>query len=133
MARLTFESQPFVELQMSVLHEAGTELRNLRRVVLVVSPGGALPEAAAEGIPGPVALLSLRPGVHGPWPGNESKQIQIQRRFQLLGMTLDGMRVWDIRRGLQVLRQQCPRLETIDIRCAGDCETLVLLASLYEP
>ena len=132
-SRLTFESQPFVELQMSVLHEAGTELRNLERVVLVVSSGGALSEAAAEGIPGPVALLSLRPGLHGPWPGNESKQIQIQRRFQLLGMTLDGMRVWDIRRGLQVLRQQCPQLESIEIRCPGGCESLVLLASLYEP
>jgi dienelactone hydrolase len=132
-SRLTFESQPYVALQMDVLHGAGVELQNLQRLVLVVVPGGPLPAAAAEGISGPVALLSLRPGVHGPWPGNDAKQIQIQRRFQLLGMTLDGMRVWDIRRGLQVLRQQCPQLQSLEIRCAGGSEALVLLASLYEP
>lgn len=131
--RLTFDSQPFVELQMNVLHGAAAELRNLQQVVLVVAPGGPLPDSAAEGLSGPVALLSLRPGLSGPWPGNEAKQIQIQRRFQLLGMTLDGMRVWDIRRGLQVLRQQCPELKSIEIRCTGGAESLVLLASLYEP
>jgi len=132
-SRLTFDSQPFVELQMTVLHDAAVELRNLQQVVLVVAAGGPLPDSAAEGLAGPVALLSLRPGLSGPWPGNEAKQIQIQRRFQLLGMTLDGMRVWDIRRGLQVLRQQCPELKTIEIRSTGGSESLVLLASLYEP
>lgn len=132
-SRLTFDSQPFVELQMTVLHDAAVELRNLQQVVLVVAAGGPLPESAAEGLAGPVALLALRPGLAGPWPGNEAKQIQIQRRFQLLGMTLDGMRVWDIRRGLQVLRQQCPELKTIEIRSTGGSESLVLLASLYEP
>ena len=99
-ARLTFESQPFVELQLDVRHPPESKLQDLQQLVLVVVPGGPLSEAAAAGIPGPVAVLSVRPGVHGPWPGNEAKQIQIQRRFQLLGMTLDGMQVWDIRRGL---------------------------------
>jgi len=32
------------------------------------------------------------------------KQVQIRRRFQLLGQTLDGMRVWDIQRAAQALR-----------------------------
>jgi hypothetical protein len=32
------------------------------------------------------------------------KQVQIRRRFQLLGQTVDGMRVWDVRRALAVVR-----------------------------
>src|SRR5262249_56879890 len=32
------------------------------------------------------------------WDQTEKKQIQIRRRFQLLGQTLDGMRVWGVRR-----------------------------------
>ncbi len=132
-ARLTFESQPFVELQLEVRHPAESKLQNLQQLVMVVVPGGPLQETVAAGISGPVALLSVRPGVHGPWPGNEAKQIQIQRRFQLLGMTLDGMQVWDIRRGLQVLRQQCPQLKSLEVRTAAGLESLALLASLFEP
>ena len=64
---------------------------------------------------------------------SEAKQIQIQRRFQLLGMTLDGMQVWDIRRGLQVLRQQCPQLKSLEVRTVAGLESLALLASLFEP
>ena len=132
-ARLTFESQPFVELQLDVRHPPESKLQDLQQLVLVVVPGGPLSETVVAGIPGPVALLSVRPGVHGPWPGNEAKQIQIQRRFQLLGMTLDGMQVWDIRRGLQVLRQQCPQLKSLEVRTAAGLESLALLASLFEP
>ena len=36
------------------------------------------------------------------WSGDEKKQAQLRRRFMLLGQTLDGMRVWDIRRAAQV-------------------------------
>ena len=39
------------------------------------------------------------------WTGDEKKQTQIRRRFMLLGQTLDGMRVWDIRRTIQALGQ----------------------------
>jgi hypothetical protein len=131
--RLTFESQPFVELQLEVRHPAESKLQDLQQLVLVVVPGGPLQETVVAGFSGPVALLSVRPGVHGPWPGNEAKQIQIQRRFQLLGMTLDGMQVWDIRRGLQVLRQQCPQLKSLEVRTAAGLESLALLASLFEP
>lgn len=37
--------------------------------------------------------------------GDEKKQTQIRRRFYLLGQTLDAMRIYDIRRGLQAARQ----------------------------
>jgi hypothetical protein len=37
------------------------------------------------------------------WSGDEQKRAQIRRRFTLLGQTLDGMRVWDIRRAVQMV------------------------------
>ncbi len=43
----------------------------------------------------------LAPRGVGPsaWSGGERKQTQIRRRFQLLGRTLDTLRVWDVARG----------------------------------
>jgi hypothetical protein len=38
------------------------------------------------------------------WSGSPKAQTQRLRRFYLLGQTLDGMRVWDIRRSIQALR-----------------------------
>jgi hypothetical protein len=39
------------------------------------------------------------------WSGDQRKQTQIRRRFYLLGQSLDGMRVWDVRRATEELRQ----------------------------
>ncbi len=68
------------------------------------------------------------------WNQNEKKQIQIRRRFMLLGQTLDGMRVWDVRRGLQALvaiegLQEVPLWLQAEDEMAG----LALYASLFEP
>ena len=49
----------------------------------------------------------------------------------LLGQTLAGMQVWDVRRCVQVLRElgyDCP----ITLKGDGDAASLVSLASLYE-
>ena len=37
------------------------------------------------------------------WSGDEKQQTQLRRRFMLLGQTLEGMRVWDIRRAVQLV------------------------------
>jgi dienelactone hydrolase len=52
------------------------------------------------------ALLFLAPRGIGPsaWSGDERKQTQIQRRFYLLGQSLDGMRVFDIVQAVRALR-----------------------------
>lgn len=42
------------------------------------------------------------------WEASAQEQIHIRRRFMLLGQTLAGMQVWDIRRALEVLRQSYP-------------------------
>jgi dienelactone hydrolase len=56
---------------------------------------------------GEITLAYLPPRGIGPtaWSGNEREQTQIRRRFMLLGQTLDGMRVWDIRRAILALGQ----------------------------
>jgi hypothetical protein len=39
------------------------------------------------------------------WDPAEKKQTQVRRRFYLLGQTLEGMQVWDVRRAIQAVRQ----------------------------
>jgi len=52
----------------------------------------------------------------------------------LLGQTLDGMRVWDVRRALQTLRT-LPSCEgrPIRLRASGAAAGIALYASLFEP
>jgi hypothetical protein len=52
----------------------------------------------------------------------------------LLGQTLEGMQVWDIRRAMQALRS-LPGVERTSLALAGTGETagLALYASLFEP
>jgi dienelactone hydrolase len=52
------------------------------------------------------AMAFVAPRGIGPsqWSGDARKQTHIRRRFMLLGQTLDGMRVWDIRRAIQAVR-----------------------------
>jgi hypothetical protein len=67
------------------------------------------------------------------WEANERKQAQRRRRFMLLGQTLDGMRVWDIRRAVQALRS-LDKTRTIPLwlQARGDLACDSLYASLYE-
>ncbi len=80
----------------------------------------------------------LAPRGIGPtaWNQSERKQTQHRRRFMLLGQTLDGMRVWDVRRGTQALREladgelaKTPLWMQGERRMAG----VTLYASLFEP
>jgi len=56
----------------------------------------------------PIALVFLPPRGIGltAWNPDPKKQVQIRRRFMLLGQTLDSMRVWDIKRAVEVLRTE---------------------------
>lgn len=52
-----------------------------------------------------VAFAIFLPRDVGPvWRTDAFNQTQLRRRFMLLGQTLDGMRVWDICRGITALR-----------------------------
>jgi len=68
------------------------------------------------------------------WSGGEKRLTQIRRRFMLLGQTLDGMRVWDIRRAIQTIHAlrgvKSPQIELQ----ASDGEAVnALYAALFEP
>jgi hypothetical protein len=68
------------------------------------------------------------------WNRDEKRQIQIRRRFMLLGQTLDSMRVWDIRRAVQAIRL-VNNLKDAPLWLQGRKEMAVnvLHAALFEP
>lgn len=62
------------------------------------------------------------------------KRVQIKRRYQLLGQTLDGMRVWDIQRAAAAVRQ-LPGLAQVPLHLHGERAMGVnlLYAGLFIP
>jgi hypothetical protein len=64
---------------------------------------------------------------------NERHLTQARRRFMLLGQTLAGMQVWDVRRCLQATRT-LPGCDKAGFQLwgRGDMASVVSLASLYE-
>lgn len=84
----------------------------------------------------PWGLATIAPRGIGPtrWsePGTP-EDAHIRRRFVLLGQTLDGQRVWDVRRGLAVLRD-LPELKGVPLWLQGknDLAGVVLYAALFE-
>lgn len=155
-----FVSQEHVPLRLYVLHRAGDD--NAEMVVLNCLDEAAWQEwlAAArvgfadvlneEALPEPdeVAYESLQemfrsfnwsmayvaPRGIGPtaWDGSEKKQIQNRRRFMLLGQTLDGMRVWDVRRAIQALRETPYGQSPVWLQAERQMAGVALYASLYE-
>jgi hypothetical protein len=68
-----------------------------------------------------------------PFDGKPSGH-QIRRRFALLGQTLEGQRVWDVRRALAYLRT-VPDLKNVPLWLQGknDMAGIALYAALFEP
>jgi hypothetical protein len=157
-----FTSQEEIRLRLFVAHRAGLEKADL--AVLNVPDaagwseflatyrgmfgkqlaGETLPpadETAAEqtrtmfkSFPWVTAYVAPR-GI-GPTAWNQSRksQVQIRRRFLLVGQTLDGMRVWDVRRGCAALRT-IPALRDVPLWLQGHrtAAGVALYASLFEP
>jgi hypothetical protein len=64
----------------------------------------------------------------------EKKAAQIRRRFVLLGQTLDGMRVWDIRCAVQALRSLPDfKRAPLAVRASGEMGVNAAYAALFEP
>jgi dienelactone hydrolase len=106
---------------------------------LAANGGGALQRAAADqqvSPTGSVALAFFAPRGVGltAWSGGETRLTKIRRRFMLLGQTLDGMRVWDIRRAVQALHS-VPGMDAakIELRAEGPMAANALYAALFEP
>jgi dienelactone hydrolase len=83
-----------------------------------------------------LAIAYFAPNGIGPtaWNPNERKQTQIRRRLMLLGQTVDGMQVWDVRRAIQALRR-IDSMNDVPVRLRGKHQMagIVLYASLFEP
>lgn len=67
------------------------------------------------------------------WDQSERKQTQHRRRFMLLGQTLDGMRVWDVRRAIRGLRS-IPGYRFVPIWCQAErgMSGIALYGTLFE-
>jgi hypothetical protein len=83
---------------------------------------------------GRVALAFFAPRGVGltAWSGGEKRLTQIRRRFMLLGQTLDGMRVWDIRRAVQMIQSETG-FSKVELSAEGDEAVNALYAALFEP
>ena len=69
------------------------------------------------------------------WDQSEKKQTQHRRRFYLLGQSLDGMRVYDVRRAIQVVRSDSVGMADVPLwlQSEGPMAGITLYASLFEP
>jgi len=66
--------------------------------------------------------------------GDEKRQTKIRRRFQLLGQTLDGMRVWDIRRTIQAIHFiREGDAAHVELLANGPMAVNALFAATFEP
>jgi acetyl esterase/lipase len=107
-----------------------------REGVAVSKPDAAATAKLLDEVRLGVAVAFLAPRGVGltAFDPSPKKQTQVRRRFLLLGQTLDGMQVWDVRRAIQTLRlleetkTLRPELSARDVM-AG----IALYASLFEP
>ncbi len=157
---IDFTSQDAIRLRLHVLHRAGLGKPDLVVLNPVHEQGWdqftkSLASVFAEQLNVPVAEESsefqstasmlnsfdwafawVAPRGIGPtrWDQSERKQTQHRRRFYLLGQSLDGMRVWDVRRAMQTLRAD-PKLQGVPLWLQGDgpMGIVAVYASLFEP
>jgi hypothetical protein len=64
----------------------------------------------------------------------KTMDFQLRRRYALLGQTLDSQRVWDVRRGVQVLNAN-PDFKDVPLWLVGknDMAGIALYAAIFEP
>lgn len=97
-----FESQRHVNLLISVAAPSnGVPKRVVLKVADSNTAAGSISHTERDTLSATLYVRGIGPLA---WPGEARKQVQIRRRFMLLGQTLDSMRVWDIRRGIQAIR-----------------------------
>jgi len=125
-----FDSQEKIRLGVYLMYRSG--LKNPKRIELKVLNGeNNLQQGPAEN--SDVLYVAFAPRGVGrtALSDDKSHRIQTRRRFMLLGQTLAGMQVWDVRRCVQVLRElgyDCP----ITLSGEGNAASLISLAALYE-
>jgi dienelactone hydrolase len=81
-----------------------------------------------------LAFCAARGVAPGAWPSDVKKSNQLRRRYMLLGQTLDGMRVWDIRCTAQAITTM-PEFKSIPlyVRAKRQMAVNAAYAALFEP
>jgi hypothetical protein len=83
------------------------------------------------------AVASLAPRGVGPtrWAADGSKNdVLARRRFVLIGQTLDGQRVWDVRRAVAaMLAREEFKDSALELEGKGEMAGIVLYAAIFEP
>ena len=137
--RIHFETESHVPLYLDVVFSKEKTLESLEDATMIVTNGKAPAKTLGSEFGSPSAqsdcIVIFTPRGMGPheWLGDEAKQRQIRRRFQMIGTTADAQRVWDIRRAIQVIRRTCTSLKSpAVIRGEQFLGGLVLLATLFE-
>jgi dienelactone hydrolase len=134
--RLDFLSQSHVPLHLTTFQHKGQPIRRVD-LLLQDDAGWSNWTTFARVLPPPPtnnAFVEFSPRGIGPaaWPGDARKQIQLRRRFQLLGQTADGMRVWDIRRALAAVRELYPSATEVTVSASDTMAAHALHAAAFE-
>jgi dienelactone hydrolase len=67
------------------------------------------------------------------WTSDERERVHIRRRFALLGQTLDGMRTWDVLRGLEAVRTVAGRQDVVvTARGEGEAADWLLWGAAFD-
>lgn len=104
-----FNSQENVRLRLTA--HTTFEKPRLKRIYLQLMNDWNYEEITGEKLTqllgGEIAVVYFHPRGLMPSPArpSEKEQVQIRRRYMLLGQTEDGMRVWDIQRAVAALRR----------------------------
>jgi dienelactone hydrolase len=129
---IEFESEPNMPLKLVYfLAQNATEVR-----LHILTPDDSEAENLAQ-----LAARNDRPRastaflfVRRNGSDNPKKAIQIRRRYMLIGETVDGMRVWDIARGVDLLRSE-PALQNLPLRITAqgrNAANLLLYAAMND-
>jgi dienelactone hydrolase len=144
--RFDFTSQESIRLPLRVTALAGATTPPARVILRIVDTAGwggtasgitgALePALRAQIERGEVTLIEFAPRGLGATAStlNEKDQTHQRRRYQLLGQTADGMRVWDIRRAVAAARStELFGTAPLELHATGPQAINALYASLYD-
>jgi hypothetical protein len=108
------------------------ELADTSHIANIVSPLVGL-KAEVKSSNATLAWFAPRGVGKTTWSGDEKARTKIRRRFMLLGQTLDGMRVWDIRRAVKTIHfVRDADVAKVEINALGQMGVNALYASLFE-
>jgi hypothetical protein len=122
------ESEAGVNLRISISRNpTSVKPRRVRVIIDGANPPPAPPETVD---------VVISPRGTGPTVlANDPKyQVQMRRRMMLLGQTLAGMQVWDVRRAIQAVRSMDGlRVLPLELVAGRDMTEVASFATLFEP